>query len=174
MDLKRAMRNLAKVISEEADHNPEFESRVREALGLSAAEGENSRERKATDAGTTTSTRGRNRRTPAVLDPIQLALKSEEVLREQLSQLTVDQLKDIVADHGMDPSKLVMKWRTRGSDCQSHCGYGNFAFPKGRRVPYLIAIKAQLKPSPFGMQGFWNGVLYRPNSKNGRPRVVGS
>ena len=113
MDLKRAMRNLAEVISEEADRNPEFESRVREALGLSTAEGENSRSRKATDVLTTESTRGRNRRTPAALDPIQLVQKGEEFLRDQLSPLTVDQLKDIVADHGMDPSKLVMKWRTR-------------------------------------------------------------
>ena len=113
MDLKRAMRNLAEVISEEADRNPEFGSRVREALGLSTTEGGNSRSRKAMDVLTTESTRGRNRRTPAALDPLQIVQKGEEVLRDQLSPLTVDQLKDIVADHGMDPSKLVMKWRTR-------------------------------------------------------------
>lgn len=113
MDLSRAMRNLAKVISEEADRNPEFERRVQEALGLSATEGKNSRSRKETDAVTTGATRGRNRRTPAVLDPIQIVQESEENLREQLSPLTEDQLKDIVADYGMDPSKLVMKWKTR-------------------------------------------------------------
>ena len=36
MELEHAMRNLAKVISEEADRNPEFKSRIREALGMSA------------------------------------------------------------------------------------------------------------------------------------------
>ena len=113
MDLSRAMRNLAIVISEEADRNPEFERRVQEALGLLATEGKNSRSRKETDAVTTGSTRGRNRRTPAVLDPIQIVQESEENLCEQLSPLTVDQLKDIVADYGMDPSKLVMKWKNR-------------------------------------------------------------
>ena len=113
MDLNRAMRNLAKVISEEADRNPEFEIRVREALGLSTTAERISRPRKGTDAVTAESQRGRNRRTPAVLDPVQVVQESEQILREQLSVLTLDQLKDVVADHGMDPSKLVMKWRTR-------------------------------------------------------------
>ena len=46
-------------------------------------------------------------------DAMQKVQENEQVLREQLSVLTVDQLKDVVADHDMDPSKLVMKWRTR-------------------------------------------------------------
>ena len=113
MDLKRAMRNLATVIVEEADRNPDFASRVREALGLFANETKTSRSRRENDVATTGPTRGRNRRTPAILDPIRLVLEGEQVLREQLSPLTLDQLKDIVSDHGMDPSKLVMKWRTK-------------------------------------------------------------
>ncbi len=113
MDLQRAMQNLAKVISDEADRNPEFEDRVREALGLSAADVNHSGSRKRTSAESTGPARGRNRRTPAVLDPIELVQESEQVLREQLTLLTVEQLKDIVADHGMDPSRLVMKWRIR-------------------------------------------------------------
>ena len=113
MDLKRAMRNLAKVIGEEADRNSEFEARVREALGLSDTDAKHGSSRGKTIAEATGPTRGRNRRTPAELDPIEVVQEGEQVLRDQLSHLTVEQLKDIVADHGMDPSKLVMKWRTR-------------------------------------------------------------
>jgi hypothetical protein len=29
-----------------------------------------------------------------------------------LGELTLEQLKDIVADYGMDPGKLVLKWKT--------------------------------------------------------------
>ncbi|MDE0403802.1 MAG: hypothetical protein OXI53_00610 [Nitrospira sp.] len=34
------------------------------------------------------------------------------MLRAELALLTLDQLKDIVADYGMDREKLVMKWKT--------------------------------------------------------------
>ena len=113
MELKRALRNLTEVIAEEADRSPDFEKRLREALGITGDESNTVGSGSDTGEAMTGPTRGRNRRTPAVLDPVQQVLKSEEVLREQLSVLTVDQLKDIVADYGMDPSKLVMKWRTR-------------------------------------------------------------
>ena len=112
MELKRAMQNLAKAISEEAERNPDFEARIRKALGLPAADGSDSRSVQITHTPGTSSPRRRNRRTPAVLDPVQLAQESEQSLREQLALLTLEQLKDIVADHGMDPSKLVMKWKT--------------------------------------------------------------
>jgi hypothetical protein len=45
------------------------------------------------------------------LDPVALAAQGEEALRNRLAALTLDQLKDIVADHGMDRDRLVMKWR---------------------------------------------------------------
>ena len=112
MELKRAMQNLAKEISEEAERNPDFEARIRKALGLPATDDSVSHSGQQIHAHETGSPRRRNRRTPAVLDPVQLAQESEQSLREQLSLLTLEQLKDIVADHGMDPSKLVMKWKT--------------------------------------------------------------
>ena len=113
MELKRAMQDLVRVIVEESDRNPEFESRIREALGLSASDYNKSCSTQGSDAAKPGTVRGRNRRTPAVLDPVQLVKESELALREQLSGLTVEQLKDVVADHDMDPSKLVMKWKTR-------------------------------------------------------------
>jgi hypothetical protein len=112
MELKRAMQNLAKAISEEAERNPDFEARIRKALGLPAADGSDSRSVQITHTLEAGSPRRRNRRTLSVLDPVQLAQESEQSLREQLALLTIEQLKDIVADHGMDPSKLVMKWKT--------------------------------------------------------------
>ena len=53
-----------------------------------------------------------HRRAPAVLDPVALAAEGESLLRKELSALSLDELKDIVAEHGMDPGKLVMKWKT--------------------------------------------------------------
>ena len=112
MKLKRAMQNLAKAISEEAERNPEFEARIREAIGLPALDDSASRSGQGNRPHNGDPPRGRNRRTPATLDPIQLVQEGEELLREQLALLTLEQLKDIVAEYGMDPSKLVMKWRT--------------------------------------------------------------
>lgn len=55
--------------------------------------------------------RPKNRRPPAVLDPVAVAREGEVALRERLAPLSFDQLRDIVADYGMDPGKLVMKWK---------------------------------------------------------------
>ncbi len=51
------------------------------------------------------------RRAPAVLDPVELASRGESALREGLRVLTLEQLRDIVAEYGMDSGKLVMKWK---------------------------------------------------------------
>ena len=110
--LRKSLRNLTKAIVEEAERNPQFEQQLKEALGL------NDDQRK---AGRTSRPRSgpkvkpggrRHRRTPAVLDPIKLAQVSEQTLRERLISLSIEQLKDIVAEYGMDPSKLVMKWKS--------------------------------------------------------------
>ena len=34
-----------------------------------------------------------------------------DALRSQLSALSLDQLRDVVAEYGMDQGKLVMKWK---------------------------------------------------------------
>ncbi len=111
MKLRKALQNFAKVIAEEAERNPQFEHRIREALGLPEDVGAGRRSKRGTRAAQAERTRGRHRRPPAVLDPIQLAHEGEQVLRDQLLPLTLEQLKDIVADYGMDPGKLVMKWK---------------------------------------------------------------
>ncbi len=99
MTLKKVLSDFVRVIVEEAERNPEFAGRVEEALGIK----EKPKKQPAA--------RGANRRAPAVLDPIEVAREGEQVLRVKLGTLTLDQLKDIVADYGMDPGKLVMKWK---------------------------------------------------------------
>lgn len=100
MKLKKTLQDLVRVVAEEAEQNPEFARRIEEAIGLESR------------APKMPSPRAANRRAPPVLDPIALARQGEAVLRERLGALTLDQLKDIVADHGMDPGKLVLKWKT--------------------------------------------------------------
>lgn len=52
------------------------------------------------------------RRAPAKLDPFKiLADGGEHALMAQLVDLDLEELRDIVAQFGMDPRRLVMKWR---------------------------------------------------------------
>lgn len=93
------------VVLDEADRNSVFRNRLEGALGIAAPL---SSVREGELAGTA---RRRGRRAPALLDPIELARQSEQELRDQLSRLGIEQLRDIVAQYGMDPGKLVMKWK---------------------------------------------------------------
>ncbi len=54
----------------------------------------------------------RNRRKPAAFDPFLVFAKGEATLRGRLRELDMDGLRDIVAEHGMDPGKLVRRWKT--------------------------------------------------------------
>jgi hypothetical protein len=100
MSLKKVLNDLVRSVVEEAERNPEFANRLEESLGL---------KEKSLKADIT---RGTNRRTQAVLDPVQLARQGEPALRARLGELNVEQLKDIIAEYGMDPSKLALKWKT--------------------------------------------------------------
>src|SRR5271166_5247716 len=99
MSLKKTLSDLVRALVEEAERNPEFASRMEGALGL---------QEKPSRA---TVTRGAHRRAPAILDPVQLARQGEPTLRARLAELNLEHLKDIVADYGMDPGKLVTKWK---------------------------------------------------------------
>lgn len=104
MTLRTALQGLVRTIVEEAERNPDFARRVEKSLGM-GGEGipaQSDRNMKG----------GRNRRSPAVLDPIDAARHGEAALRQSLAVLSLEQLKDVVADYGMDPGKLVMKWKT--------------------------------------------------------------
>jgi hypothetical protein len=99
--LKTVLQRLVSVVVEEAERNSEFAQRVESALSLGTP-----------TASTGKTERGGNRRNPAILDPVELARQSEEALRQSLAPLNLEQLKDIIADYGMDPGKLAMKWKT--------------------------------------------------------------
>jgi hypothetical protein len=53
-----------------------------------------------------------NRRKPGPWDPfVAFDEMGAEGLRERLSQLNLEQLRDILAEQGMDADKLAMKWK---------------------------------------------------------------
>lgn len=95
------------VILDEAAQNPAFASRLEEILGASEPA---RRARRATSAGPRQTRR--RRRSPAVLDPISAFREGEDVLRGRLGELNLEQLRDIIAEYGMDPDKLAMKWKS--------------------------------------------------------------
>ena len=111
MLLRAVLRNFVKVVSDEAERNPEFAERLRVVFKSAMATRTTMTASAASGAGSKIR-RPANRRPPAVLDPVALALRGEEALRTKLEPLTLDQLRDIVADYGMDPGRLVMKWKT--------------------------------------------------------------
>ena len=111
MPLKKVLRDFVKVVNDEAERNPDFAERLR-AVFESSAPKRTARTASDTPKADTIPRRAANRRSPAVLDPISIVNQGEETLRGKLAQLTLDQLKDIVAEYGMDPGKRVMKWKT--------------------------------------------------------------
>lgn len=101
MNITKPIKAFMSVIAEEADWNPEFAQKLAVALGLDKVERETKQQ---------TKKRG-GRRTPAVLDPVALYSEESKELREKLGLLDIEQLRDIVAEYGMDPGKLAMKWK---------------------------------------------------------------
>lgn len=112
MSLRNTLNRLMRVVIDEAERNPDFEAALNEVLGTTPGKRAPS---KADGLGQTEdgeAKRGKNRRAPAVLDPVQVVRDGEPVLRTALEKLSLDQLRDIVAEYGMDPGRLVMKWAT--------------------------------------------------------------
>src|SRR5437879_11662424 len=94
------LQNIFAEIVKEAEKNPDFATRLARVLLAERA--------------TATPAR-RFRRSPAVVDPFTVyASGGEPRLRDELNGLDMEQLKDIVAEHGMDQAKLALKWKTPG------------------------------------------------------------
>ncbi len=53
------------------------------------------------------------RRQPGRFDPMAIHREHPEDLSRKLDELTVEELKDIVAENGMDRTKLAMKWKAK-------------------------------------------------------------
>lgn len=106
MKVRSKLLQLAKVIADQAERDPEFAQRLSEVLEMDEyTSPDNAR------SATATAARPKHRRPPAALDPIAIARQGEDILRSRLNELSLEQLKDIVADYGMDTGKLVMKWK---------------------------------------------------------------
>lgn len=112
MSLRNTLNRLIRVVIEEAERNPDFEAALNGAL-----EGVKKKPAKETSGSSpegpldlSSEKRPKNRRPPAILDPVQVVRDGEHMLRDALEKLSLDQLRDIVADYGMDTGRLVMKW----------------------------------------------------------------
>lgn len=110
MDLRRTLNDLVRVILDEAALNAEFKEKLLSVLGH---EDDSRPANLSARNEVVTNGRPKNRRTAAVLDPIEVASLGGDALRSRLSGLTVDQLQDIVSEYAMDPGRLVAKWKTR-------------------------------------------------------------
>src|SRR5918911_187710 len=99
MKLERHLKAFFDEVLKEVKTNPAFAERISVALS---------------DGSSITSKRkGNKRRAPAVLDPVKILEETgEDQLRSRLTELNIEQLKDIVSEYGMDQAKLVMKWTT--------------------------------------------------------------
>lgn len=93
-----------KAVLHEAERNAEFADTLEHALTGAIQV----RTRKRSDDVADKARKG-NRRAPAVLDPYEAFESGEAQLRGTLTRLDIEQLKDIVAQHGMDRSRLAMK-----------------------------------------------------------------
>ncbi|MGB4657831.1 MAG: hypothetical protein WBI07_01465 [Mobilitalea sp.] len=103
-NLRKNLKLLFDAIIKEAEENKEFANTLSSILDNNVNETENK-----TASGTR---RGGNRRDKAIFDPIKLA--EENILsKEMLDALSEKELKDIIAEYGMDPSKLAMKWKDK-------------------------------------------------------------
>ena len=107
MKVRKVLLDLARVVADQAERNPAFAEQIAVALGLN----DKPTARPAAEKRPVQTARPRNRRPAAILDPIELARSGEAALRSGLAPLSLDQLRDIVADYGMDSGKLVMKWK---------------------------------------------------------------
>ncbi|HEL4117127.1 TPA: hypothetical protein UM349_002386 [Stenotrophomonas maltophilia] len=112
MSLRNTLNRLIRVVIEEAERNPDFEAALTDALDSASSRRKSARAESPRQVDANEAKRGKNRRAPAVLDPVQVARDSESGLRSALEKLSLDQLRDIVAEYGMDPGRLVMKWNT--------------------------------------------------------------
>jgi len=104
-NLKSRLTKLAAAVAEQAARDPSFAAKLEEIIGGIAG--------KSSARAKTAGVRKGGRRAAAALDPVAIAQKGPDVLRHALSRLDVGQLLDIVAEYGMDPGKLVMKWKDR-------------------------------------------------------------
>ena len=110
MNVRNSLHRLVRVVLEEAERNPAFDAALQDAFGMPLQKPKEPKLHKGEEVASGKPKRPKNRRAPAALDPVQVVRSGETALRDQLSKLNVEQLKDIVAEYGMDPGRLMVKW----------------------------------------------------------------
>lgn len=93
-------------IADEITNNDEFANR----LGLILEENLVKAKSSKAESVNTKSHKG-NRRRPAKINPFILLEQGAEVLKRALEALDIEELKDVIAENGMDTAKLAMKWK---------------------------------------------------------------
>ncbi|MGW0196918.1 hypothetical protein [Nonomuraea sp. NPDC003201] len=97
---------LVTVIAAEAGRSARISKALRSAMDLGAGQEQ---------PGAASRVRRPHRRTPGVLDPFAIYADSgEQGLRDELTRLDLEQLRDIIAEHQMDHDRLAMKWKDTG------------------------------------------------------------
>lgn len=106
-DLALALTGLVSAVSAEAARNKRLATALSDALGPQRMEEKVGAPRAAPTR--------RTRRSAGPWDPFSVyAEHGEQTLRDRLSALDLEQLRDILAEHGMDTDRLAMKWRDTG------------------------------------------------------------
>jgi hypothetical protein len=98
MSLEKRLVVFMQEIRAEAAKNPEFAKRLARALDSVPSEPRAKRP---------------HRRAPAAIDPFDLYRQGDDALRKALDKLDLEQLKDVVAEHGMDSMRLALKWKSK-------------------------------------------------------------
>lgn len=98
-ELAVTLANLTVAVVTEAGRTARFANAIQAALGNAPAK-------------PAAAPRRTGRRPAGVIDPFAVYGQSGEAgLRDQLTALDLEQLRDILAQHGMDHDRLAMKWK---------------------------------------------------------------
>lgn len=103
MKLEERLRALFGAIADEAARNAQFARRLAAALEPDSVIGPAQR----------VAEQRKGKRSPAIVDPIALFRESPALLRSRLEELDLEQLRDVLSDYGMDPGRLVAKWKKK-------------------------------------------------------------
>ena len=96
----KKLRALFKVITDEAAKNEKFAESIAKAMGLNEPK-------------TKPATAKKARRDPAVLNPVQMIADDAARLEQRLLNLSEKELKDIIAEYALDPSRVSSRWRKK-------------------------------------------------------------
>lgn len=108
-ELAAKLGQLTSVIAEEAARTPRFRTALAAALSDPRPAAQTAPAAPARPRAAARSTR----RAPALFDPVEVYRADGEAgLRAKLVTLDDKQLKDIIAEQGMDPARQTVRWRT--------------------------------------------------------------